>query len=183
MTNPVQNIASQIKSAPQDIAKKVAEETSEVLDDVITQVLGKKDISNNSQNNDSSNFLGLNREASFSEEEKNRQKQADLSRLRELESEIEKIGIEKTIRELQEKIMAGETVYLENYPNIPIEQKQVLRAQMEAVRERLASQQQAQQPKSEPSTRLSRRLFGFGGSKKHAEDLQRSTETRMPPSG
>ncbi len=183
MTNSAQNIASQIKSAPQDIAKKVAEETSEVLDDAIAQVLGSKDKPNISPANGNEDFLDLEAKDSFSEEEKNRQKQADLSRLRELEAEIEKIRIEKTIKELQEKIMAGETVYLENYPEIPIEQKQVLKAQMEAVRQRLLAQHQTQQPKPEPSTRPSRRLFGFGGSKKHAEDLQRSTETRMPPSG
>ncbi len=183
MTNPAQNITSQIKSAPQDIAKKVAEETSEVLDDAITQVLGTKDKTNNSQNNGGDNFLGLDKKASFSEEEKNKQKQADLSKLRELESEIGKIKVEKTVEELQEKIMTGEAVYLENYPDIPIEQKQVLKAQMEAVKERLAREQQAKQPRQEPSARPSRRLFSFGGSKKHAEDLQRSTETRMPPSG
>ncbi len=182
MPNPAQKITSQIKTVPQDVVRRVADETLEVLGDAKSQVLVSKDKPNNSQMDDG-DFLGLKGDYSFSEEERNRQKQADLSRLRELESEIKKVEMEKTVRELQEKIMAGEVVYLENYPGIPIEQKQVLKAQMEAVRQRLEDRQQVSQPKPEPSTRPSRRFLGFGGSKKRVEDLQRSTETRMPPSG
>lgn len=173
-------VPAQIKKAPQDIAKKVLEETSEVWDEAVGQMLSSDRRQNSSVDNDP---LGLKADASFSEEEKNRQKQMDLSRLRELEAEIEKVRIDQKIKELQEKIMAGETVYLENYPEIPIEQKQVLKAQIEAVRQRMMEQESSQSVKTEPSTKPSRRLFSFGGSKKHAEDLQRSTETRMPPSG
>lgn len=173
-------VPAQIKKAPQDIAKKVLEETSEIWDEAVGQVLSGDRRQNFSADN---NPLGLKTGTSFSEEEKNRQKQMDLSRLRELEAEIEKVRIDQKIKELQEKIMAGETVYLENYPEIPIEQKQVLKAQIEAVRQRMMAQASSQSVKPEPSTKQSRRLFSFGGSKKHAEDLQRSTETRMPPSG
>lgn len=183
MANNVPKIVSQVKNIPKGIAKKVVDETSGVLEGAVTQVLSTKDKYNNSQDNGDNIFLGLNVDKSFSEEERDKLRQADLSRLRELESEIEKIRIEKTVRELQEKIMAGETVYLENYPDIPIEQKQVLKAQLEAVRQRMMVEKQSQRPTPEPSTKPSRRFFGFGGSKKHAEDLQRSTETRMPPSG
>ena len=182
MPNTTQNIVGQIKKAPQDIAKKVLEETSEVLDEAAGQVLGSKDV-NASSNGSINNPLGLQESPDFTEEEKNRRKQADLSRLRELEAEIEKVRIEQEVKELQEKIMRGETVYLENYTDIPIEQKQVLKAQMEVVKQRMTVQTASQDVKPEPSTKPSRRLFGFGGSKKHAEDLQRSTETRMPPSG
>ncbi|BCX14977.1 MAG: hypothetical protein KatS3mg088_660 [Patescibacteria group bacterium] len=180
MVNPAQNLANQLKKAPSSVAKKVVDETSEVFDDVLDQLLGRTE--NPQVDSGISSAVGLTNTPTFTEEDRQKQRSLDMSRLRELEAEIAKIRIEKQVRELQERIMRGEPVYLENY-SLPIEQKQVLKAQMEAVKQRQIAQVQQQAPKAEPTTRPSRRLLGFGGSKKHAEDLQKSTETRMPPSG
>lgn len=181
MVNPAQNLANQLKKAPSSVANKVVDETSEVFDDVLDQLLGRTE--NPQVDSGVSSAVGLTNTPTFTEEDRQKQRSLDMSRLRELEEELKQVRIEKKVRELQEKIMGGEPVYLENYPEIPIEQKQVLKAQIEAVRQRQLAQAQQQAPKAEPTTRPSRRLFSFGGSKKHAEDLQRSTETRMPPSG
>jgi len=184
MGNPAQKIASQTKRNAIRMAQTLVQEPSEILKTAAGQILPTSEEKLPDKSNQSASFLNVS-ENGFSEEDKKKQEQVDMSRLRELEGELRQVRIEKTVRELQEKIANGEIVYLEEYPEIPVEQKQVLKAQMEAVAKRREEEVKAQsgQAASEPSSRPSRRLFGFGGSKKHAEDLQKSRETRMPPSG
>jgi len=125
---------------------------------------------------------GLNQEnpTGFREEEKKKQAQIDLSHLRELEAEVKKIRIENQVKEIQQKMMAGETIYLEEYPQIPIEEKQVLKAQMEALKRKAV----APAIQEEPSLRPSRKgFFGLKKPKQAVDQLQRQTETRLPPSG
>lgn len=184
MGNPVQDTSSQLKKAAIKMAQDLAQEPVEILKGVASQVLPvSEELSQNSKDSQSS-FFGI-KKNNFSQEEKEEQDRVDISRLRELESELKQIRIEKQVRELQEKIANGDVVYLEKYPEIPIEQKQVLKAQMEAVAKRRQEEAKAQSSyiQAEPSSRPSRRLFSFGGSKKYAEDLSKSRETRMPPSG
>jgi transcription elongation GreA/GreB family factor len=184
MGNPAQDIASQIKQNAVKVAQTLVQEPFEVLKTAGNQVLSGSEKSSSAKPSPASSFLDVS-ENGFSEEERKRQNQIDMSRLRELEAELKQVRIEKVVRELQEKIANGEVVYLEEYPEIPVEQKQVLKAQMEAIAKRREEEVKAQagQAVSEPSSRPSRRLFSFGGSKRHAEDLQKSRETRMPPSG
>jgi hypothetical protein len=185
MGNPAQDATNQSKQAALKAVKSLLNEPSEILKTAAKQIALEPESSDkNNNSNQSDSFLGI-QENGFSEEEKRKQQQVDMSRLRELEAELRQVRIENIVRELQEKIMNGEPVYLEEYAELPIEQKQVLKAQMEAVAQRRQAEAQAQASKAafEPSSRPSRRLFGFGTSKKHAEDLQKSTETRMPPSG
>ena len=184
MGNPAQDIASQTKQNAIKMAQTLVQEPSEILKTAAGQILPTSEENLPDKSNQSASFLNVS-ENGFSEEDKKKQEQVDMSRLRELEGELRQVRIEKTVRELQEKISNGEIVYLEEYPEIPVEQKQVLKAQMEAIAKRREEEVKAQagQAVSEPSSRPSRRLFSFGGSKKHAEDLQKSRETRMPPSG
>jgi len=107
----------------------------------------------------------------------------DQKRLGELEGEIKKISQDKLITDLTQKISRGETVYLNDYPNLPIEQKQVLLAQMEAYKNRVESQNQArvaETPSSKPSRKLGAKLKGMKGK---LEDIGKRTEIRTPPSG
>ena len=184
MGNPAQKIASQTKRNAIRMAQTLVQEPSEILKTAAGQILPTSEKQSPTKSGQPSSFLDVS-ENGFSEEDKKKQEQVDMSRLRELEGELRQVRIEKTVRELQEKISNGEIVYLEEYPEIPVEQKQVLKAQMEAIAKRREEEVKAQagQAVSEPSSRPSRRLFSFGGSKKHAEDLQKSRETRMPPSG
>jgi len=184
MGNPAQKIASQTKRNAIRMAQTLVQEPSELLKTAAGQILPTSEKQSPTKSGQPSSFLDVS-ENGFSEEDKKKQEQVDMSRLRELEAELRQVRIEKIVRELQEKIANGEIVYLEEYPEIPVEQKQVLKAQMEAIAKRREEEVKAQagQTVSEPSSRPSRRLFSFGGSKKHAEDLQKSRETRMPPSG
>lgn len=104
-------------------------------------------------------------------------------RVRELESEVKQIALSKLVSDLQRQISEGREISLESYSNIPIEQKQVLKAQMEAVGVRLLQQEQTQES-IEPSTKRSRRMQGaVKGMKGQMEKLKKKVETRMPPSG
>jgi|GEM_PF-1531381 len=184
MGNPAQKIASQTKQNAIKVAQTLVQEPSELLKTAAGQILPTSEKQSPTKSDQPSSFLDVS-ENGFSEEDKKKQEQVDMSHLRELEAELRQVRIEKIVRELQEKIANGEVVYLEEYPEIPVEQKQVLKAQMEAIAKRREEEVKAQagQAVSGPSSRPSRRLFSFGGSKKHVEDLQKSRETRMPPSG
>jgi hypothetical protein len=73
---------------------------------------------------------------------------------------------------------------LEDYPQIPIEQKQVLKAQIQAVEQRRQQEAYAQTSLAEPSSRPSRRMAGaVRGMKGKLDQLKRKSEIRMPPSG
>lgn len=185
MGNPAQDIAYQTKQNAIKVAKVLVQEPSEILKTASSQILPVSEEQPQSEKKTQpSSFLGI-QEKGFSPEDKEKQEKIDMSRLRELEAELRQVKIEKIVHELQEKIVNGEPVYLEEYPEIPIEQKQVLKAQIEAEAQRRKAQAEARasQAQIESSSRPSRRLFGFGGSKKYAEDLSKSRETRMPPSG
>lgn len=113
------------------------------------------------------------------EEEKTRTS----SNLQRLESELLEIRRERILGQLQQKIAQGEEVYLENFPELSIEQSQVLRAEMEAVRLR-KQQEELGRGKTlfEPATKRPRGLL-FGGPKLQAERQRTKVEKPIPPSG
>ena len=95
--------------------------------------------------------------------------------------ELDEIRKQNLFKNLQAKISQGIEVPLEDYPELSMEQKQVLKAQMEAVKnQRLA----AAQPSSglvEPTLKRGRR---FGPTQKQeAEKQQTRVERPVPPSG
>lgn len=114
----------------------------------------------------------------FAQKEKTQSSRA----IEALERELEDIRRDKLIKELQRKIAAGEAVYLENYSELTPEQKQVLMAQMEAVKAQKAQSETQKAPLTEPKTKTKRGSWLFGG-KSQAEKQQTRVEKPLPPSG
>ena len=101
-------------------------------------------------------------------------------RLEALQREIQEIQNQKLVSYLQAKIAAGETIYLTDYPQLSSEEKQVLTAQMLAVKGRESAQEAASKPLVEPSTKPDRKFAGeVLGAKRQRERVERP----LPPSG
>lgn len=171
------------KKQAQDLSKKIArqmaQEPLEVLKSVKGQLSGeqinyyeekfKKESLSQTQNNPQENLA-------------KKEKTQSSRTLQALERELEDIRIDKLFKELQQKIAEGEEVYLEDIPDLTPEQKQVLKAQMEAVK--IQKQQMASQGSSlsEPKTKTKRGSWLFGG-KAQAQKQQTHIEKPLPPSG
>lgn len=162
-----QNLARQF-------AKQIANEPFEILKTATNQL--NPEIQQNSQT-----ASNQSRESQQDQAEEERKKQEDFVKskrlLGALEQEMKEIATQKLFSELQRKIAEGQVVYLNDYPELSMEQKQVLMAQAQAVKERNISP-----PKvfSEASSKKGRRMQGWGAKVKRE---QTKTETRQPPSG
>ena len=86
------------------------------------------------------------------------------------------------IKSLQEKIAKGEVVYLENYPQLTSEEKEILKKQIESVNIQKQQAAREQETLAEPATKKGRRLFNFG-KKTQMQRQQTQTERPLPPSG
>jgi hypothetical protein len=100
-----------------------------------------------------------------------------------LNRELSDIHKQDLFKDLQAKISQGTIVPLEDYPELSMEQKQVLKAQMEAVRTSRRQDAQASKQLEVPAihSKPSRR-FG-AGQKQEAEKQQTRVEKPVPPSG
>lgn len=97
-----------------------------------------------------------------------------------LQKELQDMEGQKLLNDLLKRISGGEIIPLENYPQLSTEQKDVLKAQMEAIK----TQKEAaarEKPVVEPGTKKSRKLFGFGSSQ--AEKQKTHVEKPLSPSG
>ncbi len=103
--------------------------------------------------------------------------------LQALERELQDISLDRLFKELQRKISVGEEVYLDDIPELRPEQKQVLRAQQQAVRVQMQQQAAAQnQGVVEPKSKRAPGSWMQGG-KQQAEKQQTRVEKPVPPSG
>lgn len=106
--------------------------------------------------------------------------QKNLSFLNEYKAELNEIRRDNLFKELQSKISEGESVPLENYINeLSYEQREVLKAQMEAIRVRIDTQNTNQQKSGirEVVSKKGRQMFN-----KIKKRNEQHVETRMPPS-
>lgn len=167
-----------VKSVAQNIARRLAQEQVEILKEAKTQISGDG-TSTKPEENNPKNQSGEDRHTSSKQEDNSFAQR----RMQALQNEMEDIRKGKIFRELQAKISQGETVFLENYPELSMEQKQVLKAQIEAVTTRQLDDQTAKQLQEVPviHSKPSRR-FG-AGQKREAEKQQTRIEKPVPPSG
>ena len=176
MTNPIaSSVGSSAKTLAQQIAKQMAQEPLEILKDAREQTTGETLSGQSvSQSVDQPKIL---------HEQQELQDKMKSNRLIEaLNRELEDIHKQKIFKELQEKIMNGEFVALEEYTELSLEQKQVLKAQMEAVQNQ-RSIQSANQNVGVPSinSKPSRR-FG-AGQKQQAKKEETRVEKPIQNSG
>lgn len=108
--------------------------------------------------------------------------ESDKKNLEDLQSKMEEIRRQKVFESLLARIQAGEDVPLEEFQELSYEQRDVLKAQLEAYKKR-GQTVPNQQALVEPATKRSRRFGGFGRRKNAAEKQQTRVEMPLPPSG
>jgi len=160
------------KVTAQKIAKQIAQEPLEILKTAREQVAGNR-----------------NEESGIGDEPKAPDHQGELQdkikssrRMEAYQRELTDIRKEELFKDLQRRIAQGEEIPLENYPELTMEQKQVLNAQKEAVKNRNEKSGMRNAELREPAPRKSRRLFNFG-KKREVKRQQTRVESIVPPSG
>lgn len=167
------NSLAQVKQ----IAKQMAREPLEILNDVKEQATGEETSERPDSGLDSSN-----------DQKKLAEQQGKLNdqlksgrRMEALQREIEDIRKQDKFSDLQKRISEGEEISLEEYPELSMEQKQVLNAQMEAVKVQSTKYSVQSEGLKVPGSKKGRR-FGQG-QKQEAEKQQTHVEKPVPPSG
>jgi len=177
MGNPVQDSVKSAKALAIDAARKAAREPLEILRQGMDQVAPLPEVPRTQEgsptpreNNSPTGGGEVPKEEDI--------KKADLENIRQLEGKIDQIRGENIYKDLCQRIARGEEVSLIDITELTPEQKQVLMAQMEAVKQRrLMESQQGVIPQA--SSKPSRR---FGG-KQAAEKQTTRVESPVPPSG
>lgn len=169
------------KNLAQQIAKQMAQEPLEVLKTAKEQTTGAveapktPDMQGGPQSSEQS--------AQVAEQQKAQDKIKAERRMEALNRELEDIRKGDIFKDLQQKIAEGTEIPLEEYPEISREQREVLVAQMEAVKQQMLNAKYAN-AKSEvplPSSKPSRKMGS--NRKQEAEKQQQRVEKPVPPSG
>lgn len=165
------------KSIAQNIAHQIAQEPIEILKEAGNQIMGEPQIdSTDNQNPKQTDTQTVRKEFEA-------KRFAD-RRMQALQNEIGDIRKQEIFKDLQAKISQGEMVPLEDYPELSMEQKQVLKAQMEAVKTQMINAEYTNNKYSEVPTVHSKPSRRFGaGQKQEAEKAQTRVEKPVPPSG
>lgn len=176
--------AKQVGQSAQDLAQKIAQQMAreplEIFKDVKEQTTGVEL---------SGQPGGVSQPEGSSQQNRALEQQTEIQdkmkaerRMEALQREIDDIRKQDLFKDLQKRISESETIPLEDYPELSLEQKQVLNAQMEAVKNQMARQRSANQFSEVPGvhSKPSRR---FGAGQKHeAEKQQTRVEKPVPPS-
>lgn len=101
--------------------------------------------------------------------------------LQALEAELKDIRRQKLFNELLKRIQGGEDVPLEEFGELSFEQKDVLKAQMEAVKNQKLNAQNSKGQLAMPSSKKGRKMGG--GQKGAAKKEETRVEKPVPPSG
>jgi hypothetical protein len=174
-----QDTANSAKNLAQQIAKQMAREPLELLKDAKEQTtgdtIGSPDHAPGDQTDDQKKLTE--QQGKVNDQLKSGRRMEALNR------ELVDIHRRKQFAELQKRILEGEEIALEEYPELTMEEKQVLKAQMEAVKKQIEIQKA--QDKSglvEPAVKKGRQLFNFG-KKQSVKNEQTRVEKPVPPSG
>jgi hypothetical protein len=167
MQIPAQKTVKQIVREPLEILKDVKEQT-------LGETLNPPTSPPEKQNNDQEKII--------EQQGKLNDQMKSGRRMEALQKEIDDIRKQDIFKDLQRRISEGEEIPLEEYPELSVDQKQVLNAQMEAVRNQKAAAnnnvlKEVPTIHSKPSRR-----FG-AGQKSQAEKEQTRVEKPIPPSG
>ena len=171
------NPAQTTKNLAQKIAQQMAQEPLELLKTARSQVTGETSGQLDSQTTGQETTEQLHNQQKAQDNLKSQRRMEALNR------ELEDIRKQKLFSELQRRISQGEEVPLQDYPELSMEQKQVLNAQMEAVRQQMLNAKNANAKSFvEPTAKKGRQLFNFG-KKTAMKREQTHVEKPVPPSG
>lgn len=177
----IKQTAQSAKSLAQQIAKQIAQEPLEVLKTAREQVSGEEESRENSNPQKSS---GEDQGKLLHHQQEIQDKIKSGRRMEAFQRELDDIRKQDLFKDLQRRISEGEEIPLEDYGELSIEQKQVLKAQMEAV---AFQKKQAEYAESQGSGSLfgsAKRGRKLGSSQKQeAEKQQTRVEKPVPPSG
>lgn len=180
MKSPLaQNTAKSSKNLAKAIAKQIAQEPAEILKTAREQVLREE---TSSQNLSQGSGVETDQRKKLEEQEKISDKLRSQRHVEALNRELADIKRQNLFKDLQKRIGEGEEVPLEDYPELSLEQRQVLTAQMQAVREQKTNMQKPQENLAEPAAKKGRKLFNFG-KKTAMKREQTHVEKPVPPSG
>lgn len=180
MTNLAQDTTNSAKSLAKQIAKQMAREPLEILKDAREQTTGQE-LSGQPDNPYPS--TPDNQKQPVEHQNKLQDQMKNSRRMEALNRELDDIHKQERFSDLQKRISEGEGIPLEEYPELSMEQKQVLNAQMEAVKNQIAAQNsQSQGGLIEPAAHKGRQLFNFG-KKQAMKNEQTRVEKPVPPSG
>jgi hypothetical protein len=180
MIGTAKSAGQSAKNLAQQVAKQMAREPLEMFKDAGSQVTGaeiqktQENLPQNQNPEDQAKITGHQNELA--------DKARSARRMEALNREIADIQKHDLFKDLQGRISEGEEIPIADYTELSMEQKQVLKAQMEAVRNRKTEIQKntfTEVPviRSRPSRR-----FG-AGQKQEAERQQTRVEKPIPPSG
>jgi hypothetical protein len=167
----------------QKIVKQVADEPLEILKNIPDQVVGGDRRPEGTQETTTQQAnQGISQQKPLQNPDELYDKQRSIRLVEAYQRELEDIRKQDLFADLQAKVSQGIEVPLQDFPTLSMEQKQVLKAQMEAVKVRRAKLGVQQSELVEPATRRSRRLFHFG-KKQEVKRQQERVENLVPPSG
>jgi hypothetical protein len=168
------NTTAQVKQAIKKSAQQMAQEPLELLKSAVRQVSGEEERPQQQETPRS--------DPEIPQDEQNYKKKVaeqDGRHLQALEAELKDIRRQKIFNELMRRIQSGEDVPLEEFSELSYEQKDVLKAQIEAVRTRNSSH--ATDQLAMPSSKKGRKMGG--GQKGAAKKEETRVEKPVPPSG
>ena len=176
-----QNTAKSAKTLAQNVARQMAREPLEVLKTAGSQVAGETPMQQDSfphgQTPDTQAKIIQNQRESADRMKSGRRMEA-------YQRELDDIRKQNVFKDLQSRIAQGIVVPLEDYPELTMEQKQVLRAQEEAVEFQKKQAEYVESKKGGLPTVKSKPSRRFGhGQKQEAEKQQTRVEKPVPPSG
>lgn len=178
-----QDTTKSAKSLAQQIARQMAQEPLEILKNASSQVTGQEVAKPQENNSRPASVDDQNKLVGHQQELQDKMKAS--RRMEALARELEDMHKQDLFRDLQAKISEGMEVPLENYEELTMEQKQVLKAQMEAVKfqkeQAEYNQAQAEGGSLFGSSKKSRKMGG--GQKQQAQKEQTRVEKPVPPSG
>jgi len=174
------NTTAQLKQQVKKTAQQMAQEPLELLRSAAKQVTGSENIPFGEQPKNQEQP----KEDSVPEDEVNYKKKVaeqDGRKLQALESELKDIRRQRLFNELLKRIQNGEDIPLEEFSELSYEQKDVLKAQMEASKKQREMQSNQGTSLPEPQAKRGRKMGG--GQKGTAKKEQTRVEKPVPPSG
>jgi len=163
------NTTAQIKQAIKKSARAIGEEPLEILKSAVKQISVEENIPVTEQPKDEEQ----------PKLDQTAMAQQDGRHLQALESELKDIRRQKIFESLMQRIQNGEDIPLEEFTELSYEQRDVLKAQIEAVRNSKLSSSVDQL--ETPSAKRGRKMGG--GQKGAAKREETRVEKPVPPSG
>ena len=177
--NTAKQVGQSARDLTQKIARQMAQEPFEVVKTAEEQVISPEVITPNENSNNE------NQQKTLVNQQKLQDKMMASRRMEALNRELKDIHKQDLFKDLQNKIAQGVEVPLEDYSELSLEQKQVLKAQMEAVKNQKRQMAYNESQKGFPlvSSKPSRRFGADRSRKAEAERQQTRVEKPVPPSG